>query len=78
MTCVASQQVLTIYDIGVGTGGARGALAPPLFYNPTLRNRQKSSLINHRINVCTVYTSLLAWTCYGKLKTTAKRIKQYR
>ena len=50
-----------LHDIGVGTGG-QGALAPT-FCKANIKIARKvitHSLINHRINVHTVYTTPLA------------------
>ena len=55
--------------------GGQGTLAP---HFPTLKSYY-TSLINHyRINIRTVFITLLTSTCYGKLKSTAKRIEPYR
>ena len=59
-------------SIGVGTGGGAGRSWPPTFRKLTLKIARKvitHSLINHIINVHTVYTTPLASTCYEKLKT---------
>ena len=51
-------------------GGAQGAMAPT-FLKLYMYIENYYTFYNHRINVRTVCTSLLALTCYGKLKTTA-------
>ena len=53
-----------------GPGGAQGAMAPT-FLKLYMYIEKYYTFYNHRINVRTVCTSLLALTCYGKLKTTA-------
>ena len=56
---------------GVRTrGGAQGAMAPT-FLKLYMYIENYYTFYNHRITVRTVCTSLLALTCYGKLKTTA-------